>query len=106
MIIRITRNEAAGDKWWMAARAAAMRGEVPHGLNQLLLDPTVTHVDVFPIEKTQLWEWCAKFPGWSDPGAPPPLMATPFDSTKSNASSISREFLLATRPPERGGPRR
>lgn len=104
MIIRITRAEG-GDKWWTYARAAAAKTGAPHGLHQLLLDPTVTHVDVFATEKTQLWDWASQFDGWElEHGKA--LNATPFDSTESTASTISEEFLLATRPPERGGPQR
>jgi hypothetical protein len=105
MSIRITRTPSADDTWWNAARASAMREGAPHGLHQLLLDPAVTHVDVFPTEKAQLWQWAERIPGWSGASGPA-LTATPFDSTSSNASQISREFLLATRPPERGGPAR
>ena len=105
MILRITDGRKSGhtsNTWWTYARNAAAKGIAPHGINQLLMDETVTHIDMFAQEKSDLWSWAATLDGWVVDGQTA-LHAEALDSTKSRASVIQHETLRGFRPPERGG---
>lgn len=100
MIIRITDARAEGERgsvaWWLRAREAAARGGAPHGINQLLLDPSVTHVDVFATEVSEVWRWAEQFDGWILDGRKQ-LAGEPLDSRESRAPHVSDESLRGFR---------
>ncbi len=96
MIIRISdarqRGIAGSEGWWAAARASAIRGEAPHGIHQLMLEPHVTHVDVFVTEVGEVWRWAERFDGWLHEGRKQ-LFSEPLASTESNAIHVSDDSL-------------
>jgi len=100
VIIRISDGRPPGDSgsttWWALARASAMKGNAPHGINTLLLDPKVTHIDVFAGEATEVWQWCERFDGWVHDGRKQ-LKSQPLESTQSDAGPVSIEMLRALR---------
>jgi hypothetical protein len=100
MILRITDARKSGAPgsplWWGRAAQSAMKGHAPHGIGQLILDPSVTHVDVFPTEVGDIWRWAESFEGWIYQGHKQ-LKAEPFDSTESKAPHVSDESLVSFR---------
>ena len=100
MIIRITDAREQGEMgsvaWWTRARENAARGGAPHGIHQLLLDSSVTHVDVFATEVTEVWRWAEQFDGWVFNGRKQ-LKGEPLDSRESTAPHVSDESLRAFR---------
>jgi hypothetical protein len=108
MIIRMSDARAPGDegsaRWWELARQSAMKGQAPHGIHQLLLDPDVKHVDVFPTEVTQVWDWAAQFEGWVHDGKKQ-LKGVPHESIESTVSYLTDDSLKEMRKYREGGPR-
>lgn len=96
MIIRISDARDRGAKgsplWWAAARMSATRGEAPHGIHQLILDPAVKHVDVFVTEVAEVWKWAERFDGWVFDGRKQ-LLSEPMDSRESAATHVSDDSL-------------
>jgi hypothetical protein len=101
VIIRITDGRAPGDPgspaWWAQARKSAAAGRAPHGVNQLVLDSDVSHVDVFATEVSEVWRWAEQFPGWIHNGRKQ-LKGEPLDSLKSTAAPMTPERLRAVQP--------
>ncbi|MGH2608077.1 MAG: hypothetical protein ACRDHF_03220 [Tepidiformaceae bacterium] len=100
MIIRISDGRAEGERgsvvWWLQARESAARGRAPHGINQLILDPSVTHVDVFATEVSEVWGWAEQLDGWIFNGRKQ-LTGEPLDSRESRAPHVSDESLRGFR---------
>ncbi|HSE46023.1 MAG TPA: hypothetical protein VLA89_11925 [Gemmatimonadales bacterium] len=100
MIIRIRDAREPGETgsvaWWTRARESAARGRAPHGIHQLLLDQSVTHVDVFATEVSEVWRWAEQFDGWVFNGRKQ-LKGEPLDSRESRAPHVSDDSLRAFR---------
>lgn len=96
MIIRISDaripRDAASKKWWDEAKRNAARGEAPHGVGQLVLDSSITHIDVFVSESGEVWRWAEQFEGWTI-GGRTQLTAEPLESQRSTASDASASQL-------------
>jgi hypothetical protein len=94
MIIRITRQDegAIDPAWWRDAGKSAASGRAPHGIHLLVLDPRITHVDMFATEATEVWDWAARFEGWVKDGQTQ-LKRTPFDSLQSSTSAVTVDQL-------------
>lgn len=107
MIIRISDRRERGDPgsaaWWAAARKNAAAGLAPHGINLLVLNPAIKHIDVFPKEYTEVWEWARKFDGWEHAGRTQ-LKGEPLDTLQSRAAPATVDDLQVMRlgrPPAR-----
>ena len=100
MIIRITdaRTEAnpGNPAWWAQAKRSCLAGKAPHGINQLIMDERVTHVDVFATEVSEIWDWAAGLEGWVHEGKKQ-LKGEPMESQKSSAVPLPDESLVAFR---------
>lgn len=98
MIIRISRQEGeANPAWWAQAGRDAASGRAPHGIHHLILDPAITHVDVFATEAGEVWEWAKRFDGWTTNGRTQ-LRREPFDTLQSATSPITVDQIRALLP--------
>jgi hypothetical protein len=96
MIIRISDARIPGDPgskaWWNEARRSAARGEAPHGIALLVLDSSITHIDVFVSESGEVWRWAEQFEGWTVDGRTQ-LKSEPLESQRSAASEATASQL-------------
>ena len=98
MIIRISDARIPGEPgskaWWEKARQSAAQGDAPHGVGHLVLDSSITHIDVFVSESAEVWRWAEQFEGWTVDGQTQ-LKSEPLESQRSAASDASASQLRA-----------
>jgi hypothetical protein len=98
VIIRISRRDGSvNERWWEQARASAVAGRAQHGIHTVILDPGVTHVDVFPTEAGEVWAWAARFEGWMTDGRTQ-LKREPYDTLQSTSPPVTVDQLKALLP--------